>query len=256
MWVPGPKARGFTLTEVLVVVGIVGLLIAILIPVISSARSRARQVACISNQRQIIMALKAYAVDHAGHFPKAPANYEGTNNRFAHPYIISPGAHSMPSSLKGYLDDSRLLICPVGEFSRDGLLQSYKSGYATLQVTSYSYFWNYSAWDNRVIPGSSTRGAFVAPRSMMDTRADDLLIADTSVLNSASPTGTYYTSHSYPGTAPDANANWKSAKRPPDDLILNAGYRDGSVRPFRFSDTHIAVIVSTTSFTIFLPPVK
>lgn len=252
---PSRHRRGFTLIEIVVVIGIIGLLMAILLPVISSVRARARQVACMSNQGQILLAVKSYAADHSGYFPKCPARRE-SHPTFTNPFVMAPGSHNMASTLKGYLDDSRLLICPVSEFDTDCLVQGYVPASSLQLVTSYSYYWNYGAWDNRVVPGGQSRGAFIGPRSMMDTKGDDLMIADTSVLNSASSTGSFYVSHPYPNAKPDQNGLWKSTQRPPNDLIMNAGYRDGSVRTYRFSDTHIAVYTVLLQFTVYLPPVR
>src|SRR5688572_31299015 len=58
------RYRGFTLVELLVVVGIVAVLVALLLPVVRKARVAARRAACTSNMRQTLMALTAYAVNH------------------------------------------------------------------------------------------------------------------------------------------------------------------------------------------------
>jgi prepilin-type N-terminal cleavage/methylation domain-containing protein/prepilin-type processing-associated H-X9-DG protein len=58
------RERGFTLTEMLVVIAVIAVLTAILLPVFSTAREKARQNACLSNLRQIGTALTAYAQDY------------------------------------------------------------------------------------------------------------------------------------------------------------------------------------------------
>lgn len=66
------SSSGFTLVELLVVVGIISILIAILLPVLAKAQSLAREKTCSSNLRQIGQALFIYANDHKGFFPVEP----------------------------------------------------------------------------------------------------------------------------------------------------------------------------------------
>jgi prepilin-type N-terminal cleavage/methylation domain-containing protein/prepilin-type processing-associated H-X9-DG protein len=59
--------RGFTLVELLVVIGIIALLVSILLPALNKAREDAKRVRCLSNQRQLVMAWQMYASDSKGH---------------------------------------------------------------------------------------------------------------------------------------------------------------------------------------------
>jgi len=68
---------GFTLIELLVVIAIIAILAAILFPVFAKARAKAREIACISNLRQLGMSITMYAEDCDGLYPYAvdPADY-------------------------------------------------------------------------------------------------------------------------------------------------------------------------------------
>jgi prepilin-type processing-associated H-X9-DG protein/prepilin-type N-terminal cleavage/methylation domain-containing protein len=89
---------GFTLVELLVVIGIVALLIAILLPALSRARQQAKAVVCLSNLRQIGWGVTMYANSHKGQFPRnshsgAEQSWIDSLYRFG----VTPAARLCPS---------------------------------------------------------------------------------------------------------------------------------------------------------------
>jgi type II secretory pathway pseudopilin PulG len=76
------RLTAFTLVELLVVIGIIAVLIGILVPTLNKARESARQVQCLSNMRQLALALISFTTEHGGWMPAVgspnPSGYSST----------------------------------------------------------------------------------------------------------------------------------------------------------------------------------
>ncbi|MGE5531422.1 MAG: prepilin-type N-terminal cleavage/methylation domain-containing protein [Bacteroidota bacterium] len=89
--------RGFTLIELLVVIAIIAILAAILFPVFAKAREKARQSSCLSNVKQMALAIMQYAQDYDEIYPGA--------------YTINPTV-TWPQLLQPYIKSSQIVKCP------------------------------------------------------------------------------------------------------------------------------------------------
>ena len=112
---PNPK-RGFTLIELLVVIAIIAILAAILFPVFAQAREKARQAACLSNEKQMGSAMLMYAGDYDGIWPlhdfSVPFSKTGDKAGLA---VDDWSNTTRPNFAKGitpYLKNRDVFVCP------------------------------------------------------------------------------------------------------------------------------------------------
>ena len=89
--------RGFTLIELLVVIAIIAILAAILFPVFARARAKARQTSCLSNVKQISLALMMYAQDYDE----------------AYPCVNHSTGYDWWQPLQGYVRNAQIFRCPA-----------------------------------------------------------------------------------------------------------------------------------------------
>ncbi|MCP5515918.1 MAG: type II secretion system protein [Verrucomicrobiales bacterium] len=117
-----PTRRAFTLIELLVVLGVIGILASLLLPALASARAAGRRAACLSNLRQIGLAIHAYAMDEDGEIPYGPKAPPFTSPSNFYPSTGAPtslvslrngGPVGLGLLLADYLAaQPRVLFCP------------------------------------------------------------------------------------------------------------------------------------------------
>jgi prepilin-type processing-associated H-X9-DG protein len=133
--------------ELLVVIAIIALLASMLLPALASAREKGRRASCISNLRQLGIAVHAYAADNEGKMPYGP-----TAPPFSHPADFYPSTGSPTSLLslrsgapvalglllKGYLAETpKILFCPGSDQPVDEDAELAKVGTTQAQGSYY-----------------------------------------------------------------------------------------------------------------------
>lgn len=111
----------FTLIELLVIIAVIALLAAILFPVFTRAREQARKTACLSNLRQIGVALSLYTSDYDGGYPNTGDPYLWVGKRFRWPimpYLALGQKQGIDFTNSG--GATSILLCPSDTLSGDG----------------------------------------------------------------------------------------------------------------------------------------
>ncbi|MBQ9373024.1 MAG: DUF1559 domain-containing protein [Thermoguttaceae bacterium] len=133
------RRRGFSLVELLVVIGIIGMLIGLLLPAVQAAREAARRSECANNLRQLGLSVQLHADAHKGRLPRGAREWNFlTWATFILPYIEQQNLYAKMSV--GY--------CPAGsKTGPDGFVYDPND---EIEGGRYSREQNRLAWQTRV----------------------------------------------------------------------------------------------------------
>jgi len=208
------KRLGFTLIELLVVIAIIAILAAILFPVFAKVREKARQTTCVSNLKQLGLAVMQYSEDYDGSYPMGLQDswWDCSWDINIQPYVKTLSVFNCP-------DDSNLAVGPGIGYGQ-GLsyaanatfdLSVWPPNYEGVMDTSWANFGNGS--------GSET---LVCNESQIGEPTASILISEKFNTDAMQVTPSSNT----PGSTAGNNSIWG-----PGPLFLNWNISDGTYSP-------------------------
>jgi prepilin-type N-terminal cleavage/methylation domain-containing protein/prepilin-type processing-associated H-X9-DG protein len=214
------KSSAFTLIELLVVIAIIAILASILFPVFARARENARRASCMSNEKQMGLAMMMYAQDYD---EMLPVSFYAMTPPYVYPdgVVWNTGYLYWPQLLYPYTKSVNVYYCPS----------------APSQTNPRRL--NYGANELVIINGATPikQGAIVAPATTyMFMDASDIRISNSVAKIPAKP---YY----LPGMG-DAGGNCSTITADPDHADCQSGRHFGGVN-VAFADGHVKWLKSS-----------
>jgi prepilin-type N-terminal cleavage/methylation domain-containing protein/prepilin-type processing-associated H-X9-DG protein len=229
------KRRGFTLVELLIVIGIIAGLAAIVLSVFSHAREGGRKTTCQSNQKQILAALSMYLQDSDGRFPL------GIQVTSVSPLDIG----TWFDSLLPYTKDQRVFQCP--------------SDNTLIAETWPSFPVSYSANNTNLMLSGQTGHGARPPLHLSQVRSPSTTVFISDAATQTSLTPPYVTTSSTEKEncwyllAPDDSPSLGIATDNPDSTVGGPSLRHSGMSNVGFIDGHVKAMHSQQWYYLDTP---
>jgi prepilin-type N-terminal cleavage/methylation domain-containing protein/prepilin-type processing-associated H-X9-DG protein len=238
------RLAGFTLIELLVVIAIIAILAALLLPALTKAKDRAMAVSCLSNTKQISLAIYMYASDNGDYFPSppnwwTPGPYKNTLNLLCGGEWLLKD-HVTPNTpapmLSSYAPNNNVWVCPK---RRRGLTYTTAPGNFDPSITGFlSYGFNSCGVFGAVGPDGNMVNAKPFKAASVTRPSDMVALTDTSGSNDPNNTpaaawlDSFWAGSSGPSQSVSAseNARLQTAHAKHNNRV-NVIYVDGHAAP-------------------------
>ena len=239
--------RGFTLIELLVVIAIIAILAALLLPVLSKARARAKSIQCLNNMKQIILAAKIYLDDNHGAMvplwvEQGAAGWPNWNFNPATFVVQKPTYLWWPDKLRldGLIPSQAVFSCPILTLPAvDAHGQSFSTNYTLGIGMNYPEYGQVQPKTGNPDPvyASASEGKVSNPSgSMVFADAAFVTNPDDDYDNWVEEPATGCTYFRVPSDAKDYPGNDFTRSVPRHGQRLNAAFFDGHAQKLRNSD--------------------
>jgi len=215
--------QAFTLIELLVVIAIIAILAAILFPVFAQAREAARKTSCLSNLKQLALALAMYNTDYDSRYPASGMLPETTPSIPDGQNIVRMLGGGLSFFLQPYIKNEQLFRCPsdAGDnyWGRNNTTWGWSNASWWRRPSSYHFRHCFDA----ALDGGPTSTRIGLAEAALVVPANTIMLFEAGAFHSEKlPL--------YGGVHPTA-----SPVVPPNSRTFNAAFADGHVKVFRLN---------------------